>query len=261
MSINSLSCIQSSLINTSKVTPPPSLSSYLIIWNKFNGNLNNSAPNNIGKYNGTANNLYGGTQNTATISPALSNNSSVTYMNVFNGGGSPGGPITYIDYGTISGLVLSQGFSICMFIYNTKTSGGDSYIYTLNETAANISSPNFNGGFSICQVSNSTYKSFTFNNYGTTNSVTINQNTWTHYCVTINSSNVYNVYLNGVLTVSGKTNPGTYPISTTFTNNLLGWYGTGGAGHNSFKGNIADYRLYNTVLTADQISGIYNGTI
>jgi hypothetical protein len=259
MSINSLSCIQSLSTKCNKTIPP--LSASLIIWNKFNGNLNNSAPNYIGTNNGTYITSGGGTQTQTTISPALSNNTTVTNMNIFNGGGSPGGLITYIDYGTISNVVLSKGFSICMFIYNTKTSGGDSYIYTLNQTASNISAPNFNGGFCICQVSNSTYRSFTFNNYGLTNSVTINQNTWTHYCVTINSSNIYNVYLNGVLTVTNQTNPGTYPTSTTFTNNLFGWYGNGGAGHNSFQGNIADYRLYNTVLTATEILGIYNGTI
>ena len=260
MSINSFSSVQSFISKNKVVNQSSLLSPYLIVWYKFNGNLNNSAPNNLGKNNGTAISTGGGSQTLTTISPSLSNNTTITNMCIFNGGGTSGGLVTYIDYGTISNLILSQGFTICMFIYNTKTSGGEAYIHILNQTASNIGNGNFDGGMNIYQNPFNAYRTFGFNNYGSVNYATINQNTWAHFAVTLKTNNTYSVYLNGVLTLSNLTNVGTYPTSTTFTNNLLGWYSPGG-GHNSFKGNIADYRLYNTNLTGDQILAIYNGTL
>ena len=67
MSINSFSTLQSFINKNSKGIP---LSSSLIIWNKFIGNLNNSAPNYIGTNNGTYITSGGGTQTQTTISPA-----------------------------------------------------------------------------------------------------------------------------------------------------------------------------------------------
>ena len=51
----------------------------------------------------------------------------------------------------------------------------------------------------------------------------------------------------------------TVETSTTFTNNSLGYYAPANA-HNSFRGNMADFRFYNTVLTAAEIAAVYNGT-
>ena len=79
-----------------------------------------------------------------------------------------------------------------------------------------------------------------FNNGGVTNAAKIPPNTWVYYAVTINSSNFYNVYLNGVLTLSNITYPLSYPTAaTTFTLNSLGSYSPPGP-HNTFKGNMAD---------------------
>jgi hypothetical protein len=144
-----------------------------------------------------------------------------------------------------------------MFIYSTKTSGGDTYILALNNPG--VSGGNYAGGLCISQSANSPYNKYVFNNGGVTNAATIAPNTWVHYAVTINSSNVYNVYLNGVLTVSNITNPFSYPTATTFTLNSLGSYSPPGP-HNTFKGNMADFRIYNSVLDAGEINAIYLGT-
>jgi hypothetical protein len=145
-----------------------------------------------------------------------------------------------------------------MFIYSTKTGGGDSYIMSLNSTSGNISGGDFNGGISISQASGG-YSTYVFNNYGATPAITISPNTWTHLAITLNSSNIYNVYINGTLTLTNQTNPYSYPTATSFTPCSLGYYSPANV-HNSFQGNMADYRFYNTVLTAAEINSVYNGT-
>ena len=158
MSINAMSCIQS-LIKNKKAQAQFTLvqSSNLKVWYKFNSNLNNSAPSFLGLNNGTVVSGSGATNTQVSISPTISANSTITSMNTFNGGGTGGGSYTYINLGTISSIVLSQGFTICMFIYSTKTGGGDTYIMALNSTGGSIGNGDFNGGISVCQPSGGTY--------------------------------------------------------------------------------------------------------
>ena len=240
------------ILNTKPVQP-----SKLRIWYTFAGNVNNSAPSYIASNNGAIVNGADATNTQVAVSPVISANSSITNMNTFNGGGTSSGNYSFINLQTLSSLTLSQGFTICIFIYSTKNSGGDTYILALNNQG--VSGGNYAGGLCISQSTNSPYNKYVFNNGGVTNAATIPPNTWTHYAVTINSSNVYNVYLNGVLTLSNITNPFSYPTATNFTLNSLGSYSPAGP-HNTFKGNMADYRLYNSVLTVEEINAIYIGT-
>ena len=83
-------------------------------------------------------------------------------------------------------------------------------------------------------------------------------NTWTHLAVTIGNSR-YNGYKNGVLD-SGNTN-----ISITsglpFTLNGSFVFGKGDNAYgDQFGGSIFDVRIYNRVLSASEVSQIYNGT-
>ena len=262
MSINALSCVQSIISKKIAAQSPivytkPLQPAKLRIWYKFAGNVTNSAPNYSGSNNGTIVNGSGATNTQIAVSPAISANTSVTTMCTFNGGATSSGAYSFINLQTISSLTLSDGFTICMFIYSTKTSGGDTYIFALNNPG--ISGGTYAGGLCISQSATSPYNKYVFNNAGTTNAVTLTPNTWVHYAVTINSSNLYNVYLNGVLTLSNITNPFSYPTATNFTLNSLGSYSPIGP-HNTFKGNMADFRLYNSVLSAGEITAIYNGT-
>lgn len=264
MSINCLASVQSIINKKSAVQAPvvytkPVQSTKLRIWYKFNNNLTNSAPSFSGSNNGTILNGSGATNTQVAISPALTANSTVTTMCTFNGGGTSSSAYSYINLQTISGLVLSQGFTISMYIYSTKNSGGDTYIMNFNNTSNNIADGNFTGGICISQPSVPTYNKYVFNNYGNTPAIVIPPNTWTHLAITLDSSNIYNVYINGVINLSSQTNPYAYVTATTFTNNSLGFYAPANA-HNSFKGNMADYRFYNTVLTAGEINAIYIGT-
>ena len=83
-------------------------------------------------------------------------------------------------------------------------------------------------------------------------------NTWTHLAVTIGNSK-YNAYQNGVLD-SGNTN-----ISITsglpFTLNGSFIFGKGDNAYgDQFGGSIFDVRIYNRVLSAEEIAIIYAGT-
>lgn len=261
MSINTMSCIQSILKNKTTSAPivytKPIQPTKLRIWYVFSGNVNNSAPSYLGSNNGTIVNGTGATNTQVAISPTITANTTVTTMCTFNGGGTSSGAYSFINLQTISGLVLSQGFTICMYIYSTKNSGGDTYIYALNNQG--VSGGTYAGGLCISQSATSPYNKYVFNNGGVTNAATIPPNTWVHYAVTLNSNNVYNVYLNGVLTLSNITNPYSYPTATNFTLNSLGSYTPIGP-HNTFKGNMADHRFYNCVLTAEEVYAIYNGS-
>lgn len=260
--MNTLSTIQSTLSKSSKSIPSvvatyPMQPTYLKIWYKFAGNLTNSAPNFSGSNNGTVVSGGSGSQSQTGISPALSNgNTSTAYMDIFNGGGTSSGTYSYINLGSISGLTLSQGFTICFWAYSTKSGGGDSYIFALNNSG--ISGGNYANGLCIAQSSANAYKNYIFNNY-TGNAFTMNSNSWQHLCITINSSNIYNVYVNGTNVLSNITNPYSYPTSTSFTANSLGYYSPAGP-HNSFVGNMADFRLYNTVLLPAEIAFVYGGS-
>ena len=234
---------------------PPSLN--LRIWYKFAGNLTNSAPNYLGSNNGTVFNRSTGSQTQANINPTLPNsNTTVQYMDTFVGGGTSSGSYSYINLGTISNLTLSQGFTISLWIYSTKTSSniGDSFIFALNNLSSALSNGNYNNNISIMQASGTSYNLYIFNG---SHSFTMSSNVWNYLCITLNSSKKINVYLNGTTISSNITTP-YYPTSTSFTNNSLGYYIPAGA-HNSFDGKMADFRLYNSVLTEAKIGNIYAG--
>ena len=234
---------------------PPSLN--IRIWFKFAGNLTNSAPNYLGSNNGTVVNGSTGSQTQAIINPTLPNsNTTVQYMDTFVGGGTSSGSYSYINLGTILNLTLSQGFTISLWIYSTKTSSniGDSFIFALNNKNSNLSIGNYNNSISIMQASGTAYNLYIFNG---SHSFPMSSNVWNYLCITLNSSKKINVYVNGTTIFSNITTP-QYPTSSSFINNSLGYYIPAGA-HNSFNGKMADFRLYNSVLTEAKIGNIYAG--
>jgi hypothetical protein len=102
------------------------------------------------------------------------------------------------------------------------------------------------------------YSSVYNGGFGRTFSSATPLNTWTHLAITIGNSK-YNAYQNGVLD-SGNTN-----ISITsglpFTLNGSFIFGKGDNAYgDQFGGSIFDVRIYNRVLSAEEISRIYTGT-
>ena len=84
----------------------------------------------------------------------------------------------------------------------------------------------------------------------------INDNTWTHITWTLSNPTGWEIYLNGVL--SGNYPTGYYP-NILFRN--LNYLGKSNFGHDPyFNGNIADFRMYNSVLSASDILTLYNNS-
>jgi len=85
------------------------------------------------------------------------------------------------------------------------------------------------------------------------NAVVLDQ--WRHVSVTRDASGVANIYVNGVLSGTANQNSGT-PNSGS-TNVIIGNHNAGVA---TFDGTIDDVRVYNRVLSASEISQMYQST-
>ena len=77
-------------------------------------------------------------------------------------------------------------------------------------------------------------------------------NTWYHITLTVSSTYVGNIYINGLLSGTGGPGSGTFPSYTNF------YVGTAGDASRGFSGYIDDFRVYNTVLSATDIYTIYS---
>ena len=80
---------------------------------------------------------------------------------------------------------------------------------------------------------------------------------WQHALITITSDGVANIYLNGVL--SGTANQNTNPVSQITTANPLTIGNRSSATDRTFDGAISDVRIFNRVLSAEEITALYNG--
>ena len=98
----------------------------------------------------------------------------------------------------------------------------------------------------------------------TVNIPTITYNTWNHYLVTVSgaAATVFTIYINGVsqgaLTLGNLY--GTYNATTPFTFATIGTQNNLPVGSALNKGYLNDMRLYNRVLTADEIASVASGT-
>lgn len=85
----------------------------------------------------------------------------------------------------------------------------------------------------------------------------INNNIWHHVCIslTYNTSvnSIHNVYIDGSLYYTGT---GVYPTTTTYTSCYIGK--SNFVADPSFNGSIDDFRLYNRILSAAEVSSLYN---
>jgi hypothetical protein len=93
---------------------------------------------------------------------------------------------------------------------------------------------------------------------------TITYNTWNHYLVTVSgaAATVFTIYINGVsqgsLTLGNLYS--TYNATTPFRFATIGVQNNLPVGSALKKGYLNDMRLYNRVLTADEIASVASGT-
>ena len=92
--------------------------------------------------------------------------------------------------------------------------------------------------------------------YVMSTSVRFDQNSWNHVAWSLDPSEIWVVYINGVqLTSSATSKP--YPSLISRSNNFLGrsnW------GSDYFNGSIKDFRMYSRVLTTVEVSTLFNAT-
>lgn len=93
--------------------------------------------------------------------------------------------------------------------------------------------------------------------------INYNDNTWRHvvwtltYATSGSATSTWNIYINGVLKT---TFTAYYPnTAVTRTNAYIGRSNWAADGY--YNGNIDDFRIYNTVLTASQANTIYSGSV
>lgn len=100
-----------------------------------------------------------------------------------------------------------------------------------------------------------TYNNPTYVNY-TTSGINFCDGSWRHIVWSISSTGVWSFYINGVnqnISITGNV-----PNSLDLNNNkVLGGSGDGGLSY--MTGNIDDFRIYNYVLTPNDIYDLYNG--
>jgi hypothetical protein len=151
--------------------------------------------------------------------------------------------------------VISGNFSIACWIYIT-TYQDYMTICELNYNSSNINP------FWICLYHQNIFVFFgqIYINFSDLNTTILNTNTWYHIALTVSNSS-YVAYVNGVAlvlsdggtTYSGSTYTGPSPVEYHYI-------GYGESRTTNFIGYIDDFRIYNTTLSASDISTIYNFT-
>jgi len=175
-------------------------------------------------------NLYTGNGNTQTIGGHLSGAAQ------FNGSNS------LIDITGFSNFA-STGVSISAWI-NVKSFSSGPTIFNLYSNNSIVFGTNSSGKF---------FRS----GQGTTvtSAATMSTGTWHHVVMTANTSGFTNLYLNGFGAGSGDSTTAMY--NSNSDKDLIGAYGTNSQ---PMDGSIDQVRIYNSVLTASQVSELYNET-
>ena len=153
---------------------------------------------------------------------------------------------------------LAPPYTVCMWVYNNVASTG-------NNSLIEIVTPLCTAGVSIFSQYSSTsffmvtqghVASFTGSPYFTTGS-------WVHLTLVFTNTTDITTYYNGALaattaafTTLQNTTPGTYTFNVGWAPRQATAYG-----NPAFSGALDQFLIYNTALTAAQISGVYNGTI
>ena len=102
-------------------------------------------------------------------------------------------------------------------------------------------------------------------NTSITSSTTYNDNNWYHVVWTIDSAGNWILYINGTVVPDFTSYAsGTYPDNTSnYTDNYFFYNTTQTSANNIFQGALAEFKMYNIVLSPSQVTAIYNtsGTI
>jgi len=153
----------------------------------------------------------------------------------------------------------TNGISVAFWVKSNST-GTSGRIMDFGNAATSptnslLISPNILDLFNNIVLSYTIISGGTASNYYT--NFAINNNIWHHACISLtydtSVNSIHNVYIDGSLYYTGT---GIYPTSTTYTSCYIGksnW-----VADPSFNGSIDDFRLYNRILSASEVSALYN---
>ncbi len=231
-----------------------SLDTGLVRSYPFNGNANDIGPN-----------AQHGFVNGATLTTDRFGNPNAAY----NFDGVDDYILIYPYYNTNSYLTLNEyTYSAWALSQTIPAAGTQKFVvfigdYLNNTGGQAISISNMGtmasngwGGFSA-------YDSAGFlNRYVVYNNMSIAPNVWRHIVIT-RSTNVMNLYIDGVLTTIDSTNFPTIPFYGYVDAMLLDVSGSAliGVSHNYsgyFHGKIDDVRIYNRAISASEVNALYN---
>jgi hypothetical protein len=161
----------------------------------------------------------------------------------------------YVSAGSPSSLNLNNNFTISAWLKiptNAPTNGMGIFAWGEDSTGKRRSMIIWNGG----SGNNKLY----FSGYGASGNLggtsNIADNTWHQATVTLNSSNVAKVYVDGIEQNSGSVTLSSYTYGSAYLGATLL---SGDAISENFTGQIDDVRIYNYALTPAQVKDLYNG--
>lgn len=140
-----------------------------------------------------------------------------------------------------SATFTNDGISVCFWIYRVGNSSTDSHIFGIGNLYVWLQSTS-----TTCQV----------NNVGATG-FSITTSAWRHIVITVSSTGNTNVYLDKVQTITDQSiTSGNYPSGAN-TGRIGGVPANNGG--SCINGYIDDFRVYNKLLNATEISTVYDG--
>ena len=156
------------------------------------------------------------------------------------------------DHAEVTGsseIQISYPLTISAWIYPTANASTNNLRTIISWGSAAIGQGRFLG------VNNSS-NNLEFGTYGgnTTSSTALSLNTWYHVAATVTSGST-KLYINGSLDTAGSNTLNSFTYGKTHVGELY-YSQTTSARH--FAGNIDELALFNSVLSADEISQIYN---
>jgi hypothetical protein len=189
---------------------------------------NNKAYDFKGSNDGTYNGGYTLEQSSPILSGYPKGNS--VLLNGTNG---------YIDCGAASNLNLNRTLSIEAWIKPSNNSTSPKAIFSKPNGGIYLRINQNHLNFLKSQISDIITGTFTFSS-----------GNWYHVVLTVDASGNINLYVNGVLDISGST-------SLTFSSSNHGFIGCDGIGSELFPGNIDELSIYNSILTAEDVRRHY----
>ena len=222
--VNSVGTTYGSDMTFTTLYPPPPTSG-LSAYYPFNGNANDESVNN-----------YNGTVTGAVLSPdRFGTNNSAYYFNGINNK-------IYIG----NSLIVQDRISVSCWVKSTATSGqiistGSRNSYRIGKTEDGVD----------CGL----YLSDASDGYGIGTSAVVDCSDWTHVVIVYNGSEV-NLYINGQWKSKATGAGSVFCNQTVYLN--FGTYQWGSSCSDWYKGYLDDVRLYNRVITPEEVDALYH---